>query len=253
MHYPRPAWHTKHIATKTLWLASTASTQADARRMIAAGEGGGFAVIAAEQRDGRGRFGRAWLSPPGNLYLSLVLKPPQPLSFWPQYTMLAALAVASALESVPAGPVGLKWPNDVLLADRKAAGILAEVAGEYLILGIGVNVNSALAGQAVVATCIREATGMPADLSSITRRIIEEIDAGFGRALHGTHFDRLWAARLVTLDRNVCVQTGQRRVEGWAENVTREGALVVRKSDGSRETFLAGDVSIGSGVPFAVF
>ena len=251
MHNVRPVWNTTRIATKTLWLESTASTQADARRMIEAGHGDGLAVIAAEQRDGRGRFGRGWHSPPGNLYLSLVLQPRQSVSFWPQYTMLAALAVASALESVPAGTVGLKWPNDVLLADRKVAGILAEVAGENLILGIGVNVNAAIAGQAAVATSIREATGMPGDLSSITRTIIEEIDAGFGRALHDAHFDGLWAARLVTLGRRVCVQTGQGRVEGWAEKVTHEGALVVRKSDGSRETFLAGDISIGSRVPFA--
>ena len=252
MHNVHSCWQTTHIATTTRRLETTASTQAEARRLIAAGKGDGLAVVAAEQRAGRGRFGREWLSPAGNLYLSLVLKPPQPLSFWPQYTMLAALAVASALESVPAGPVGLKWPNDVLLADRKVAGILAEVAGEHLILGIGVNVNAPLAERAAAATSIREVTGMPADLSSITRTIIEEIDAGFGRALHGAHFDRLWAARLDTLGRQVCVQTGQGRVEGWAENVTREGALVVRKSDGSRETFLAGDVSISSGVPFAV-
>jgi len=252
MHNDRPAWHTTHIATTILRLETSASTQADARRLVAAGNGDGLAVIAAEQRAGRGRFGREWLSPPGNLYLSLVLKPPQPLSFWPQFTMLAALAVAFALETVPAGLVGLKWPNDVLLADRKVAGILAEVEGEYLILGIGVNVNAPLVERAADATSIRAVTGMPAELSSITKIIIEKIDAGFGRALHGAHFDRSWAARLVTLGRHVCVQTGQGRVEGRAENVTREGGLVVRQSDGSRETFFAGDVSITSGIPLAV-
>jgi BirA family transcriptional regulator, biotin operon repressor / biotin---[acetyl-CoA-carboxylase] ligase len=248
VHSDRLAWHTTHIATTTRRLETTASTQTEARRLIAAGKGDGLAVLAAEQHAGRGRFGREWFSPAGNLYLSLVLKPPQPLSFWPQFTMLAALAVASALESVPAGPVGLKWPNDVLLADRKVAGILAEVAGEYLILGIGVNVNAPVAERAAAATSIREVTGVPADLTSITSLIVEEIDAGYGRTLHGAHFDQMWAARLITLGRQVYVQTGQGRVEGWAENVMREGALVVRKSDGSQETFLAGDVSITSGI-----
>jgi BirA family biotin operon repressor/biotin-[acetyl-CoA-carboxylase] ligase len=252
MHNLHSAWHTTHVATTTHRLETTASTQADARRLVAAGEGEGLAVIAAEQREGCGRFGREWLSPPGNLYLSLVLKPPQPLWFWPQFTMLAALAVASAVESVPAGPVGLKWPNDVLLADRKVCGILAEVAGDYLILGIGVNVNAPIAERAAAATSVREVTGTAADLSSFTKLVIEEIDAGFGRALQGADFVQLWAARLVTLGRHVCVHTGRGRVEGLAETVTNEGALVVRMSDGSRETFLAGDVSIASGIPSAV-
>src|SRR5437763_15366757 len=90
-----------HVATNVLRLPRTASTQLEARRRIAAGTGEGLAVLAAEQAAGRGRFDRVWLSPPGNLYLSLVLRPPQPVAFWPQYTMLAALAVAAAIEAVP--------------------------------------------------------------------------------------------------------------------------------------------------------
>lgn len=251
MYDVRAGWQTAHIATTLCRLDATASTQADARRLIAEGQGEGLAVIAVEQHAGRGRFGRAWLSPPGNLYMSLVLKPPQPLSFWPQYTMLAALAVASAVESVPAGPVALKWPNDVLLADRKVAGILAEVSGAFLILGIGLNVNSPLEEMATSATSIRQVTGQLADLSEITRQIVEEIDAGFGEALLGAAFDHLWAGRLSTLGRAVCVQTGQCTVYGWAESVTRQGALVLRKDDGSLETYLAGDVSLSRGIPSA--
>ena len=242
-------WHSVHVATSVLRLRSTASTQLEARHRIAAGTGDGLAVLADEQAAGRGRFGRAWHSPPGNLYLSLVLRPPQPLSFWPQYTMLAALAVASALEAVPAVPVTLKWPNDVLLAGRKVAGILAEVSGPYLILGIGVNVNAALPAEVANATSLCAASGRPVELAGVTRLVIEAIDAGCAHALRGATFDRAWAARLATLGQMVTVTTGQRIVAGVAERVTSEGGLVLRRPDGSRETFLAGDVSLNPVTP----
>jgi BirA family biotin operon repressor/biotin-[acetyl-CoA-carboxylase] ligase len=160
--------------------------------------------------------------------------------------MLAALAVAGAVEAVPAGPVALKWPNDVLLAGRKVAGILAEVAGDYLILGIGLNVNATVAARAPGATSLSEVTGGLVDLSALTKSIVEKIDAGYGRALHGARFDRQWAARLQTLGRNVHVRIRDEVVKGVAEGVTHEGALVVRKSDGSSETLLAGDVTLDS-------
>ena len=239
-------WQSVHVATSVLRLESTPSTQLEARRRIAAGTGDGLAVLAGEQVTGRGRFGRVWHSPPGNLYLSLVLRPPQALSFWPQYTMLAALAVASALEAAPAGPVTLKWPNDVLLAGRKAAGILAEVSGPYLILGIGVNVNATLPEEVANATSLRVASGCPAELVDVTRLVIEAIDSGFAHALRGGTFDRAWAARLATLGQAVTVETGQGIVAGVAERVTSEGGLVLRRPDGSHQTFLAGDISLKS-------
>jgi BirA family biotin operon repressor/biotin-[acetyl-CoA-carboxylase] ligase len=241
-----PTWQTSHLATSIHRVETTTSTQDDARRLIAAGQGDGVIVIAVEQREGRGRFGREWHSPAGNLYMSLVIKPPQPLPFWPQYTMLAALVVAGAVESVPAGPVDLKWPNDVLLAGRKVAGILAEVAGSYLILGIGLNVNAPVSEWAANATTLCDATGGPLDIAALTKSIVEELDVGFGRALHGAQFHHQWAARLQTLGRHVRVKVGNGLVNGLAECVTSEGALILRKSDGRSEAFLAGDVAIDS-------
>lgn len=113
----------------------TASTQ----RMPAVDAPHGTVALAEHQTEGRGRLGRVWVDEPGaGLSFSIVLRPPQPLSRWPEITLLAAQAVADAIGE----SASVKDPNDVLVGGRKVAGILAE-ASEHVVLGIGVNVGSA--------------------------------------------------------------------------------------------------------------
>jgi len=131
--------------------AALPSTSDLLRARAEAGEAAGLAILAREQTAGRGRAGRAWASPPGNLYLSVLLRPSGPGREAPQWSLLAGLALAEAAAELASDPAALrlKWPNDLLLGGAKAAGILAETALSpcggiaWLTLGFGVNLAQA--------------------------------------------------------------------------------------------------------------
>lgn len=115
----------------------TSSTQDDARHLM-----GSFPtlVVAAEQDAGRGRSGSAWRNAPSALAASLAFRPTWPPETWPRITLMAGLAAVRALEPLrPGAALGLKWPNDVLLGDRKVAGVLTEATGDLVVAGCGVN------------------------------------------------------------------------------------------------------------------
>ncbi len=128
------------------------STNAEALRSAASGDMGGLWILAGEQLGGRGRAGRPWVSPPGNLYASLLLRPNCSATAAPGLSLLTAVAVREAIASMPGaglknGALRLKWPNDILLDGAKAGGILLESAGnagraDYaIVIGIGLNVG----------------------------------------------------------------------------------------------------------------
>ena len=124
-------------------MESAESTNEEALRLAAEGALAGTLVWAREQTRGKGRRGRAWNSPPGNLYCSLVLRPERARAEWGQVSFVAAVALAEAVERVAPGLAPeLKWPNDVLVGGRKLAGILLETDDAALIAGMGVNVAS---------------------------------------------------------------------------------------------------------------
>lgn len=144
------------------------STMDEAAARAAAGDPHGTIVVAEEQTAGRGRMGRAWHSEKGaGLYLSIVLRPTLPAVFAPLMTLACGIAAAEAVAEVTHRATDIRWPNDVLLEDRKCAGLLLEMTAEperikYVILGIGFNVNQAgLPGEvAAEATSMRMTTGI---------------------------------------------------------------------------------------------
>src|SRR5947208_13967674 len=159
------------------------STNDEARQLARAGAPGGTLVWAAAQSAGRGRRGHLWQSPPGNLYLSLVLRPEGPAARAPQLGFVAALALGEALDQL-AGPhlqLRFKWPNDVLINGGKLAGILLEsemaAAGglDFVIIGIGVNLVSAPRDLEYPATSLADQ-----DVSGITPvSLLEALAAHF--------------------------------------------------------------------------
>ena len=159
--------------------ASVPTTMARAAELAAAGAPEGATVVTEEQTEGRGRLGRAWVAPPGSsLLLSVVLRPPLPREAVWLTVAAAAVALAGAVDEVApkAAPAGLKWPNDLELGGRKAAGLLAEahLEGERLaavLLGMGVNVGQEAADfppeVAAAATSVRLAAGAPVDRADL--------------------------------------------------------------------------------------
>jgi BirA family transcriptional regulator, biotin operon repressor / biotin---[acetyl-CoA-carboxylase] ligase len=216
-----------------LHLREADSTNDRARELAAAGAPHGTLVTAAAQSAGRGRQGRTWSAPPGHaLLMSVVLREPHPL-----LPLAAAVAVAAA-----AGDDALiKWPNDVLVEDRKVAGILAEGRPQegWAVLGIGVNVAVRVADlpaelHGTAGTLGRE----PADVEPFLTTLLAELERALAMA-PGQMLDS-WRARDALLGRPVRWSGG----EGTAAGVDGEGRLVVELAGGGRTALDAGEVHL---------
>jgi BirA family transcriptional regulator, biotin operon repressor / biotin---[acetyl-CoA-carboxylase] ligase len=219
-----------------VWLESCASTMIEAARLAASGCESGAIVGAEEQTAGRGRFGRQWHSGRGlGLYASFVFRRDDP------GLLPLALGVAAA-EAM--GPVcDLRWPNDVLIGERKCAGILVEAAPPAFIAGIGINVNQAEFPHEVssIATSLRLAAGRPQEREGLLVRLIEAVDrwvpAGSAAILR-----RFSEASSYVRGKRVIVEQGAAAIHGVTDGLDESGYLWLRKDDGSRELILAGGV-----------
>lgn len=237
---------------------SLPSTNDRARELALAGAPEGTVVVADRQTAGRGRRGRAWSSPPGQgIWCSLIVRPPLEPGQWPRLVAWAAVAVVeAALPFVPGVSVGIKWPNDVLVDGRKAAGILLEVGrGDsgvpFAVVGIGLNVNQepghfpvSLREQATSLRAARPGGGEPIDRRRVLEALLnrlwtvyeEEVPTRFRGAV-----DRL-RPYSVTLGRRVRVEGDGGIVEGMAVDFTPDGLLQVRDDRGVLHIVSSGDV-----------
>ena len=239
---------THFIGQRVIYYASLTSTMEVAKREAQQGAAEGTVIIADEQTAGRGRVKRTWLSPKGNIALSVILYPN--VVYLPSLIMLASLAVVHSIETITSLKPQVKWPNDVLINGRKVCGILVEsdVRGDivnYAVIGIGVNVNlrlSAFPGLLPTATSLSDELGGDVSRLDIIRRILVEIERLYLTLPVGGSVYEQWRDRLVTLGKRVCVRSGKTTCEGIAESVTRDGSLLLRHSDGSLTKIVAGDV-----------
>ncbi|MBZ4371238.1 biotin--[acetyl-CoA-carboxylase] ligase [Corallococcus interemptor] len=229
------------------------STNAAAFRLAQDGAAHGTVVVAEQQTAGKGRRGRAWVSPPNlNLYFSAILRPELPPQRAPELTLVAAVALAETLRDAGAD-AAIKWPNDVQIGGRKVAGILTELSAEpervhFVIVGVGVNLNS---GEEhfpdelrATATSLSLALGRPVGRAAFTAALWNRLEAWLDTYL-ATGFDAVrtrWKALSSTLGVPVRVRTDRGDWEGFAEDIDATGALLVRVADGRVERVLAGDV-----------
>ena len=227
------------------------STQTVARDLADARAPEGTVVVAEHQRAGRGRSGRAWLDRPGeNLLFSVLLRQPIQAAEVPQLGLLASVAVAEAVEDLTRLRPGIKWPNDLVFADRKFAGLLAEAASDgsavtRVILGIGINVNQRQfpIDLATRATSLALARGAPVDRRHLLDRVLGRLEHWYDVYLdHGfkpIHSE--WCRRAVTLGRPV-VAGG---IHGIAVALDHDGALLVRDAADRTHRIVAGEVLDG--------
>jgi BirA family transcriptional regulator, biotin operon repressor / biotin---[acetyl-CoA-carboxylase] ligase len=201
----------------------------------------GLVAVADHQSAGRGRFDRRWEAPPGSsLLVSVLLVPPQLLTGSHRAVMATALALAEAVEEVAGFSPGLKWPNDLVVGDRKLAGLLAEREGDALVIGAGCNVEwesfpPELAG---TATACNVEAGHPVDRDALLDEFLARLEVALEKL---DEVPARYRARLTTLGCHVRVERVHDALEGDAVDVTDDGALVIRVDD-RFELVTAGDV-----------
>lgn len=257
------ALETSSLWSEIVYLERVGSTNDVAKELASHGAPAGTIVIAGEQTTGRGRLGRSWIAPPhANLLCSILFRPDLQPRQVHRLTMLCSMAAADAIERLTDLSIALKWPNDLLIRShlsgaaspgwRKLAGILSEagVAGAdlaFVIVGMGINVNvpvSGLAELAADATSILAETGHQLSRAQLLVEILRVTERRYRALRQGENPSSEWSARLVTLGHQVQVTTAEGSLDGVAEAVDEDGALLLRTADGTLRRLLAGDVTL---------
>lgn len=222
------------------------STNDEAKRLAADGAAHGTVIHADEQMAGRGRFGRVWFSPPGNLYVSILLRLDLPLQRGAELSFLAALAVADTVDALLPRQIRatLKWPNDVLVQGGKIAGILVEQLGPVRILGIGLNILHAPKNAPYKTATLVGAGGLATVdgardilLDRLDRRLTTWTEEGF------YPIRAAWLARAHPIGTKLHAGLGGRTEEGLFAGLDEDGALLLDTPDG-RKRIVAAEVSV---------
>jgi BirA family biotin operon repressor/biotin-[acetyl-CoA-carboxylase] ligase len=233
-----------------VYFESVESTQDEARAASRAGAPGCSVFVADYQRAGRGRQGRSWLAAPGTALLTSILfreTPSEPASPW-RWTSLASLSLLEAIEQrVPEAPQpAIKWPNDVMLAERKVAGVLAQTSwdGKQLIaiVGVGLNVNAAPEDLAVLpaATSLKLAVGHDVDRGQLLCTFVERMHHWLAQPLEALH--SAWASRLWSRGQRVRLLDFGRVQEVVIVGAELDGSLRVRLADGTELQTTTGEL-----------
>ena len=233
------------------YIAEAASTNDLVRARALAGEPAGLVIRAGRQTKGRGRHGRTWASPLGNLYASLLLRPDVRPSTAATLSLASGLALAQTLRALTV-PACLKWPNDVLADGAKLAGLLLEAMTspegriDAVVLGLGVNIASAPALPERPATSLR-ALGVAIESDALLTAFLERLAAllplweADGFAALRAH----WLDHALPLGAAVTLRTGERCINGVLRDVDREGCLVLEGPDGHIGRYGAGELIAG--------
>jgi BirA family biotin operon repressor/biotin-[acetyl-CoA-carboxylase] ligase len=247
---------TRYLGRHLVLLAETGSTNDVALALAGAKVPGGTVVIADHQTWGRGRAGRIWQATPGShLFMSAILYPTLAAEYLPALTLGAGVAVADAIIACTGLPAVIKWPNDILIGNRKVCGILSEsrFCGsqlEHVVVGIGINVNGDLAsmpeGIRSTATTLAAEAGRELSREDLLgaiwirwEHILDEMSgSGFASVL-----DR-WRHHAAILNRRVVISGPQGSLSGTAVDIDARGVLLVVDDQGRRIQVCMGDVSL---------
>ena len=253
----KPGLKTKLIGKEVHLYPEVASTNTLAMAMAADGAPEGTVVIAEQQTGGKGRLGRKWISPKGNLYLSVVLRPEIPMHKAPLITLMGAVAVANTIRKTCGLEAGIKWPNDILISGKKVSGLLTEMSAEqdrirHVVLGIGLDVNMPLDElppdvRALTSTLAAEA-GAKIDRLALLQDLLRELESRYQDFLvNDQEILRVWTSFNTTIGSRVTVSGAGEALEGLAQGIDSEGRLLVRLDDGAVRMVAAGDVNILKG------
>lgn len=246
--------HTKWMAKNIIYMPVMDSTNTQAKRMGEEGAEHGTLVVTECQTAGRGRRGRTWESPKGNVYFTVLLRPDVEVSRASMITLVSALALAKAIEQVTNLQVQIKWPNDVVANGKKLCGILTESSTDleyinYLVVGIGVNMNQTefpeeIAGK---ASSLLLELGHSVNRSEVLGAFLNQFEKYYEIFIETENMSNLvdiYNEMLVNCGREVKIIEKDKESVLKAVGIDENGGLLVEDKDGNIESIISGEVSV---------
>jgi BirA family transcriptional regulator, biotin operon repressor / biotin---[acetyl-CoA-carboxylase] ligase len=238
-------WEFEGGRARIHYLPETTSTMDEALALARQGAPHLSVVVAGRQTHGRGRLHRQWTSGDGGLYLTLILRPQLPPLYASRITFLVSVVLARTLQEDYRLPAQVKWPNDILIDERKVAGMLSQMEAEgdaisFVNVGIGLNVNNDPKQVNATATCMAEHLQGPLSRKEILKQFLTRLEQRLAAPLDETIIAE-WKTHTMTLGRQVKVVTAHKTVRGLAEDVDAYGGLCLRLADGTALTVNHGD------------
>ncbi|WP_129595728.1 biotin--[acetyl-CoA-carboxylase] ligase [Anaerophilus nitritogenes] len=247
----------RYIGNKVIHFDQVESTNTVAKRMASEGAEEGTVVIAEEQIGGRGRLGRNWISPKKKgIWMSIILRPLIDPMEAAKITQIAAAAVANGLMNITHKFVGIKWPNDIIINNKKVCGILTEMSAElncmnYIIVGIGMNVNMTNKEFPEeiesIATSIRECIGKEVSRKEIIKEVLHSFEELYLDFIQNKNIQKsldLCKDYSVTLGKEVKIKSQHEEIIAYAMDISEDGQLIIKKSTGEIKKVLSGEVSV---------
>lgn len=226
------------IGKKIIFKEEVSSTNDAAKLLAADGGEEGTVIVAQRQTAGKGRMGRHWSSPDGGIYLSIILRPNLTPAEMLRLTVLFAVPIGRAIELATGLEARLKWPNDVLISGKKVAGLLVESTArsgevQYLVLGIGVNLNSRTEDiEGENPGSLSALSGKSYDREAFLHQLLFQLDEFYQRYLNGDVSLDQYRRMSSTLGRHVVGTMGDQRISGQAMYLDELGALIIKGDDG---------------------
>jgi BirA family transcriptional regulator, biotin operon repressor / biotin---[acetyl-CoA-carboxylase] ligase len=243
---------TKFMGKDIHYFKEVDSTNDVAKYLAENGAEEGTVVVAEIQNRGKGRRGKTWISPPGGVWMSIILRPDIPTSRAPQLTLVTGVAVAETLKKELKLDVGIKWPNDILIGNKKVCGILTEVNASinkvnYVIVGIGIDMNVDV--PLLPPDLQKGATSLKNELDTeingaiLVQKFLLNLEKQYRQFTDGKFPDILneWRFLSKTIGSKVEVRTRGKTIHGDAVGINKDGILILELDDGSLRKIISGE------------
>ena len=238
-------WELPGFEGRLHYLEETVSTMDTARDLARRGCPDFTIVVAGRQTGGRGRLKRCWDSQVGGLYFTMVIRPEIPPAWSYRYNFAASLVLARTIRQMLNIRVDVKWPNDLLVDEKKVSGMLSEMEAEadrvaFISIGLGLNVNNLIDADVPNAVSLQQVSGKPVSRKKLLGAFLDNYRAYISaHGLEAVVAD--WKKHTVTLDRAVTIETPGETIRGTAVDVDAGGGLIVRRDNGEMQTVVYGD------------
>ncbi len=225
------------IPSRVVRRSEVSSTNDVLKELGKDGEPEGTVLVASSQTHGRGRMGRTWNSPKGNLYLSIILRPNVKARELLRMTVYSCVPFAQAIEDVTGARIEVKWPNDLEHEGKKIGGILVEGVSklnriDFVIVGVGINANAKRPTELSEATSLSEIAHKKIEMKDLLDACLERFDAFYSALLKGELPEKEYKARSSVIGEMVQASIGNQNITGKALHVNKDGSLTVRTEEG---------------------